>query len=144
MLIGEYKHKIDDKKRISLPIKFRKSLGKKIIITKGLDGCLFIYSEKEWAKISEKIADLGMGQADRRSFNRYMLSGASEVELDSVGRILIPENLIKEADIKSNVIFAGVFNRIEVWDENRWEAYKLKVFKDVDSVAEKLGDIGAI
>jgi MraZ protein len=144
MLIGEYKHKIDDKKRISLPIKFRKYLGKKIIITKGLDGCLFIYSEKEWTRISAKIADLGMGQSDRRSFNRYMLSGASEIDIDSVGRILIPENLIKEAGIKNVAIFAGVFNRVEVWDENKWEAYKTKVFKDVDSVAEKLGDIGAI
>lgn len=144
MLIGEFKHKIDEKKRISLPIKFRKEVGKKIIITRGLDNCLFIYPLKEWTKISEKLGSLGMGQADTRGFNRFMLAGAAEVNVDSVGRILIPEHLKGFADIKDSVIFAGVFNRVEVWNEKAWEKYTKKVLGNADTMAEKLGDIGAI
>lgn len=144
MLIGEYKHKLDDKKRISLPMKFRKSLGKKIIVTHGLDNCLFAYTEKEWQKISEKLSELGMGQADKRGFNRFFLSGATEIQIDSVGRLLIPEHLINFAGISSKVVFAGVYNRVEIWDEDRWEDYKGKVLKNADLVAEKLGEIGAI
>ncbi|HMO78775.1 MAG TPA: division/cell wall cluster transcriptional repressor MraZ [Candidatus Paceibacterota bacterium] len=144
MLIGEYKHTLDDKKRISLPIKFRKEVGKKIIVTRGLDRCLFVYSLAEWQKISKKIGELGMGQADRRSFNRFMLSGASEILVDSIGRILIPEHLRNFANINEKVIFAGVYNRIEIWNENSWEEYKQKVVDGADEMAEKLGDIGAL
>ncbi len=144
MLIGEYKHTLDDKKRISLPSKFRTQLGKKIVITHGLDGCLFLYPQKEWSTISEKLGGLGMGQADTRGFNRFMLSGASEITIDSVGRILIPEHLRGFAKIKSKVVFAGVYNRLEIWDENAWESYKKEVVKNADQMAQKLGDIGAI
>lgn len=144
MLIGEYTHTIDDKKRISLPIKFRKALGKKIVVTHGLDNCLFAYTLKEWEKISEKISELGMGQADKRGFNRFMLAGASIVDVDSVGRILIPEHLREFADVKEKVVFTGVYSRIEIWNEKRWSEYKQKVIKNADLMAEKLGDIGAI
>lgn len=144
MLIGEYKHTLDDKKRISLPSKFRTQVGKKIVITHGLDGCLFLYPQKEWATISEKLGSLGMGQADTRGFNRFMLAGASEVTVDSVGRILIPEYLRSFAKVKQKVVFAGVYNRLEIWDEKMWDNYKSKVLKDADQMAEKLGDIGAI
>ncbi len=144
MLIGEFKHSIDDKKRISLPVKFRKVVGKKLIVTRGLDNCLFLYPVKEWEKISEKLGSLGMGQSDTRGFNRFMLAGANEINVDSVGRILIPDHLISFAGIKSKVIFAGVYNRIEIWDEKTWENYKNKVLKDADQMAEKLGEIGAI
>ncbi len=144
MLIGEYKHTLDDKKRISLPMKFRKEIGKKIVVTHGLDQCLFMYSIKEWEKISQKIGELGMGQADRRGFNRFMLAGASELSIDSVGRILLPEHLRTFAKINSKVVFAGVYNRIEIWNETVWEEYKNKVVKGADDIAEKLGDIGAL
>lgn len=144
MLIGEFKHTIDDKKRISLPIKFRKAVGKKIIVTRGLDNCLFLYPTKEWEKISEQLGSLGMGQADTRAFNRFMLAGASEINVDSVGRILIPDHLKQFAGIKNKVVFAGVHNRIEIWNEKTWEDYKNKVLKGADEMAEKLGDIGAI
>ena len=144
MLIGEYKHTIDDKKRISLPSKFRKQVGKKMIITRGLDKCLFIYPMTEWKEISKKFGDLGLGQADRRGLNRFMLAGATEVSVDSVGRILIPEYLKKFANIKSKVVFAGVYNRIEIWDESSWNKYTSKVMKEADDIAEKLGDIGAL
>lgn len=144
MLIGEYKHTLDEKKRISLPSKFRKLLGKKVVVTHGLDNCLFIYPIKEWEKIASKLGELGMGQADRRGFNRFMLSGASEISIDSVGRILIPEHLKTFAAIKTKVVFAGVYNRIEVWNEQTWEKYKSGVVKNADQVAERLGEIGAI
>jgi MraZ protein len=144
MLIGEYTHTIDDKKRISLPIKFRKELGKKIVVTHGLDNCLFVYTLKEWEKISEKISELGMGQADKRGFNRFMLAGATLVDVDSIGRILIPEHLRDFADVKEKVVFTGVYSRVEIWNEKRWNEYKQKVIKNADMMAEKLGDIGAI
>ncbi len=144
MLIGEFKHTIDDKKRISLPVKFRKVVGKKIIVTRGLDNCLFLYTIKEWEKISEQLGSLGMGQADTRAFNRFMLAGAIEINVDSVGRILIPDYLKQFAGIKAKVVFAGVHNRIEMWDEKTWDDYKNKVLKGADAMAEKLGDIGAI
>lgn len=144
MLIGEYTHTIDDKKRISLPIKFRKELGKKIVVTHGLDNCLFVYTLKEWQKISEKISELGMGQADKRGFNRFMLAGATLVDVDSIGRILIPEYLRDFAEVKEKVVFTGVYSRVEIWNEKRWIEYKQKVIKNADMMAEKLGDIGAI
>jgi MraZ protein len=144
MLIGEYKHTVDDKNRISLPSKFRKILGKKVVVTHGLDNCLFIYSVSEWKSIAAKLGELGMGQADRRGINRFLLSGASEISIDSVGRILIPEHLIKFAKVKSKVVFAGVYNRIEVWDDKTWNQYKTGVVKNADQVAERLGEIGAI
>lgn len=144
MLIGEYKHTLDDKKRISLPSKFRQQVGKKIVVTRGLDKCLFMYPIKEWNEISKKIGELGMGQADRRGFNRFMLAGASEVAVDSVGRILIPEHLRKFAGITSKIVFAGVYNRVELWNDKKWDAYKARVEKAADDMAEKLGDIGAL
>ena len=144
MLIGEYKHTLDDKKRISIPSKFRSSLGKKVVVTHGLDNCLFIYPIKEWEKIASKLGGLGMGQANQRGFNRFLLSGASEISIDSVGRILIPEYLRDFAKVKSKVVFTGVYNRIEVWNEQTWNRYKSQVLKNADEVAEKLGEIGAI
>lgn len=144
MLIGEFKHTIDDKKRVSLPMKFRKEVGKKIIVTRGLDSCLFMYTTKEWAKISEKLGSLGMGQSNTRGLNRFILAGAYEINVDSIGRILIPDSLKQFAKIKEKVVFTGIHNRIEIWDENNWENYKKLVLKDADQMAEKLGDVGAI
>jgi MraZ protein len=144
MFIGEYKHTLDEKKRISIPSKFKAKLGKKVVVTRGLDNCLFIYPVKEWAKIAEKLARLGMGKREQRGFNRFMLGGATEISIDGVGRILIPETLKNFAKIKSKVVFAGVFNRIEVWNDKAWETYTAQVEKDADAMAEKLGEIGAI
>ncbi len=146
MLIGEYTHTQDDKKRISLPSKFRKEMGKKVVVTHGLDNCLFMYTTKEWMKISEKLGNLSMGQADSRGFNRIMLAGAQEIDVDSIGRILLPEFLREFAGLesKNKVVFAGVHSRVEVWDESRWKAYKSKILKKADDLAEKLGEIGVI
>lgn len=144
MLLGEYRHLLDPKKRISLPIKFRKELGKSVIITHGLDNCLFLYPLREWQKISEKLGNLSLGQADSRRFNRFILGGAIEVEVDNVGRILIPDYLREFANLESKVVFAGVHNRVEIWNETRWNEYKMKVSGEADALAEKLGSIGAI
>jgi len=144
MLIGEYAHILDNKKRLSLPSKFRKELGRKIVVTRGLDNCLFVYSLKEWQKIATKLGELSIGQADTRGFNRFMLSGAVEVEVDTVGRILIPDFLKDFAQLKNKVILAGIQTRVEVWDGATWDAYKKRVEHQADAMAEKLGEIGMI
>ncbi len=143
MLIGQYLHSIDDKKRISMPSKFRKEVGKKLVATYGLENCLFLYPLKEWAKISEEIGKLGMLKSDTREFNRFMFGGAVEVEVDSLGRILIPEYLCEFAGVKEKAVFIGVHKRIEIWNEARWEEYKKKVVSEADSLAEKLSATGA-
>ena len=144
MLIGEYTHTVDEKNRTSLPMKFRKEIGKKIVITHGLDNCLFLYPMKEWEKISAKLAELGMGQADTRGFNRFMLAGAVEVDVDSNGRILIPEYLRDFADLKDRVVFTGVHTRVEIWNDKHWEEYKKAIRTKADQMAEKLGEIGVV
>ncbi len=144
MLIGEYTHTVDDKNRISLPVKFRKEVGKKVVITHGLDNCLFLYSVAGWKKIAEKLGSLGIGQADTRGFNRFMLAGAAEVEVDALGRILIPDFQREFAELGSKVIFAGVYDRVEIWNEQRWKEYKQGVLGKADALAQKLGDIGAV
>ncbi|MEK7552103.1 MAG: division/cell wall cluster transcriptional repressor MraZ [Patescibacteria group bacterium] len=144
MLIGEYTHTLDEKKRVSLPSKFRKEIGKRVVATRGLDNCLFLYEWNEWQKIAQKVSDLGMAQADKRSFNRFLLSSAQELDIDNVGRFLIPEHLKDFAHLKSKIVFAGVGNRVEIWDEENWMKYKKEVEKQADVLAERLGQIGAL
>ena len=144
MLIGEYIHSIDAKKRVSLPAKFRKEIGKKIVITRGLDNCLFVYTLTEWKKSALQLAELSIGQADQRGFNRFMLAGAVEIDVDSLGRILIPEFLRGFANLKNKVVFIGVYGRIEIWNESAWAKYKKQIEMNADKMAEKLGDVGAI
>jgi MraZ protein len=144
MLIGEFTHVLDSKKRISLPVKFRKELGKKLVVTHGLDNCLFVYSLIEWKQIALKISQLGLGQSDSRGFNRFMLAGAIEVDIDSGGRILIPDFLKEFAKLSSKVVLAGVYNRLEIWDEKTWTTYKKQIQGKADQLAEKLSDINAL
>jgi len=153
MFIGEFTHTLDDKKRLSLPSKFRKELGKKVIITHGLDNCLFMFTLSQWNKIAEQLGNLSIGNSDSRGFNRIMLAGAVEIEIDTAGRVLIPDFLreyagvnINDTDKKNNgkLVFAGVHTRIEIWEEKRWKSYKEKILKQADSLASKLSSIGAI
>jgi len=144
MLIGEYRHTIDPKKRLSMPAKFREEMGKKVVATRGLENCLFVYPIKEWKEKVEKIMRLPMGQADSRGFSRFMLAGAVETEVDSLGRILIPDFLRDFAKLKGTVAVIGVGERVEIWDTKAWDAYKKKVEKQADALAEKLGSVGAI
>lgn len=144
MLIGEYKHTIDDKNRMSFPIKFRKEMGKSVVVTPGLDKCLFIFTMAEWARISSRLAESSMLSADNRSFNRYLLGGATEVSVDPQGRILIPDFLIDRAGLKTKVAVVGVHTRVELWDEKSWDVYKKTVEAKADSLAEKLGGLGVL
>ena len=143
MLIGEYTHTIDDKNRVSLPSKFRALMGKKIVLTPGLDQCLFAFTVKEWQRIAEKLSEnASMLSADMRSFTRYMFGGASEVEVDSIGRVLVPDFLRDRALLKSKVVLIGVQNRVEIWNEKSWSEYKRGVEKQADGLAEKLSGLG--
>ena len=144
MLIGEYKHNLDPKKRLAIPAKFRKELSEGAVLTKGLDGCLFVFSAKNWAPFAEMLAGLSMAKQDTRSFSRLFLSGAVEVEFDSLGRILIPDNLKKYANLNKSIVVTGLFNRLEIWDEAKWDKYKNDLEKNSDKIAEKLGELGLI
>jgi len=144
MLIGEYIHTIDEKNRVSLPVKFRKVMGRKIIITPGLDKCLFAFTLSEWGKISKKLADspnnLSFLKADTRSFNRFMFGRAAEVEVDSIGRILIPDFLKERIGLKNLAAIIGVEDRVEIWNERAWSQQKEIVEKQAEQLAEKLGN----
>jgi MraZ protein len=144
MFIGEYEHTLDDKKRISLPKQFRAQLGKKMVMTRGLDNCLFMYPLKEWEKVAKKLETLSFAQADTRGFNRFILSGAAEIETDAAGRILIPDHQKDFAGLGKTVVFAGVSDRVEVWDAAKWRSYKQRIEKQAEAMAEKLGEIGAL
>jgi MraZ protein len=144
MLIGEYIHTIDEKNRISMPSKFRGELGKKIIITPGLDSCLFIFTIKEWAKVSARLSssdnDLSFLKADQRSFNRYMFGRAAEVEIDSIGRILIPDFLKNIIGLKNSAAVIGVKDRVEIWNDKVWLKNQEVVEKQAGTLAENLGN----
>ena len=142
MFVGEYAHTIDEKRRLALPAKFRRELGKKAVITRGLDSCLFVFSEKEWDKLAQKLGSLPMGQSDARGFIRLMLAGAMDVSFDRLGRILIPDYLKKYAGLKKQVVVTGIFNRLEIWDEAVWKKYKFGAEKEIGNMAERLGELG--
>ena len=142
MLIGHYVHALDDKKRLSIPSKWRSLLGKKVVVTSGLDKSLFVFSLKEWEKIAEKLSALSFTNKDTRKFTRFMLSNAFDIDIDSAGRILITDQLKKFANLQDKVVLAGMYNRIEIWDENIWEKYSSQNNKDADDIASKLSDIG--
>jgi len=144
MLIGEYKHNLDPKKRLSIPSKFRKELGEGAVLTRGLDNCLFLFPLQSWNEQAEKWKNLSIVQQNARAISRHFLSGATEVDFDSLGRILIPEHLKSYASLKKVVVVAGVLNRLEIWDDEKWSAYKSNLEKNSDSIAEKLGDLGII
>ena len=142
MFIGEYKHNLDNKGRLAVPAKFRLLLKKGAVATKGLDNCLFLYSKDEWKKKAEKFSNLPIGQSKARAFARHMLAGAMDVKFDSQGRINLPDYLIKFANLKKKVIIAGLYNRLEIWDENIWEKYKQGIDKESGEIAEALGELG--
>lgn len=142
MLIGEYTHTIDDKSRISLPVKFREKMGKKVVVTPGLDHCLFVFTPKEWERIAGKLSDASLGQADNRSFSRFMFGGAVEADIDSIGRILVPEFLQEWANLKGKVSVVGVQSRVEIWNDKAWSQYKKGVEGKSNALAEKLGSVG--
>jgi MraZ protein len=142
MLIGEYIHTIDDKNRVSLPAKFRKEMGKNVVIAPAPDQCLFIFTIKEWNKVSNRLTDneheLSFLKADKRNFNRFMLGRASDVEVDSIGRILIPDFLKDRIGLKGKAALVGVGDRVEIWNDKTWNSYKIDAEKTAGTLAEKL------
>ena len=143
MLIGEYLHTIDQKNRLSVPSKFRKELGKVVVVSRGLDKCLFLYPLEAWKKLAEKLAsELPWGKAENRSFMRSMIAGASDIEIDALGRILLPDNLKSFASLDKNAMVVGLYNRVEIWNPEIWKTYSESANQNTEIIAEKLGEVG--
>ena len=143
MFIGEYSHSLDDKGRLAIPAKFRAALKGGAVVTKGLDNCLFIYTKKEWEKIAVRMAALPFNKANDRALARHFLAGAMDVDFDTQGRINLPEYLRVFAGLKKKAIVAGLYNRLEVWDETSWNTYKKTTEKESNTIAEALEGLGA-
>lgn len=142
MFIGEYSHNLDEKGRVAVPKKFRQALSKGAVVTRGLDNCLFLYTQDEWQKLAEKLANLPFAQANTRAFARLMLAGAMDVKPDKQGRIILPEYLRKYAGLTKAVTVAGLYNRLELWSQESWEKYKTKTEKESNKIAEQMADLG--
>lgn len=142
MLIGEYNHNLDDKGRLAIPAKFRAVLKKGAVVTKGLDGCLFLYGKEQFTKIATSLAALPISQSKARAFSRHMLAGAMDLEFDNQGRITLPEYLREFSFLKKKVIIAGLYDHLEIWDESAWKKYKTESEKNTNTIAEELGNLG--
>ena len=147
MLIGEYSHTFDDKNRVSLPAKFRKEIGKHVVIAPGIDRCLFVFTDKGWKEFAQRVSrpdSSSVLQTDNRNFNRLIVGRATETDIDSIGRILVPDNLREYAGLKTKVVLIGVMNRVEIWDSDAWTKYRKEFEKKTDVLAEKMSSAGII
>ena len=142
MFIGEYSHNLDSKGRLAVPAKFRARLKEGAVVTKGLDDCLFLYPKKQWRKVADKLANLPISQAKARAFSRLMLAGAMDVSVDRQGRIILPDYLRKFGGVDKKVIVAGLYNRVEIWDQLKWNKYRQGMEKESEGIAEQLDDLG--
>ena len=144
VFLGEFSHSIDEKGRLAVPKKFRLELQKGLIITRGLDNCLFVFTDEEWKKLAEQLQKLPLTQSNARAFVRLMFAGASEENLDKQGRIIVPNFLREYAEIQKNVVVAGLMNRVEIWAEDKWNDYKRNAEKKHTDLAEQLAAVGVI
>lgn len=142
MLLGEYRHNVDTKGRVSVPSKFRDDLGQSFVVTKGLDNCLFMYSKLEWETFENKLKQLPLTNQDARSFMRFFFAGATECEVDKQGRINIPQNLREYANIQKEVVIVGVATRAEMWDSENWENYTNSDSLDVSKIESQMSNLG--
>ena len=142
MFIGEYQATLDEKSRIAVPVKFRAELKGKVVVTKGLDNSLFLYTLNEWKKLGEKLASLPISTSNNRAFSRHMLGGAMDLEMDKQGRIILPAYLKEFAKIQKKVVVAGLYNRVEIWSEELWKVYKTQTEAASNTIAEQLGNLG--
>lgn len=138
--MGEYNHTIDTKGRLIIPSKFRETLGEEFVVTKGLDGCLFVYDNKEWAAFEEKLKSLPLTNKDARQFVRFFLAGAAMAEVDKQGRILVPSVLREFAGLEKEVVLIGVASRVEIWSKERWES--AASYEDMEEIAEHMAELG--
>lgn len=141
MFIGEYQHALDAKSRMIVPSKLRDELGPKFVITKGLDGCLYVYPLEEWKVLEEKLKKLPLTNKNARAFVRFFFSGATEIEMDKQGRGLIPQNLKEYAGIEKEIVSIGVLTRVEIWSKEKWQEYNDSNI-DYESIAENMNDLG--
>lgn len=142
MFIGEYQHNLDEKGRVSLPVKFRAKLASGCVVTRGIDKCLWVYSLEEWEKLAQRISTLPITQKDSRNFSRLILSGAMDLNIDKLGRINLPNYLKDYAGIKKKVVVTGVYSRIEIWPEESWSKFKKEMEDNSETIAENLADVG--
>lgn len=142
MFIGEYYHSVDDKGRLAVPVKFRKVFAKRAVVTRGLDHCLFLYTQAEWNKLAAKLSNLPIAKANTRAFARLMLAGAMDVDLDGQGRVILPDYLRSYASLGKKAVIAGLYNRLEIWEEKAWAKYKGDTEKSSGDIAEALGELG--
>ena len=142
LLIGEYEHSLDVKGRLIMPAKLRQDIGEKFIITKGLDGCLFVFSQNEWLNFETKLKELPLSDKNARNFVRFFLSGATECEIDKQGRFLISSNLRDFAMLKKEVVIIGVLDKIEIWSKDRWLEYSKEENMAADEIAERMENLG--
>ncbi len=142
MFMGEYNHTVDTKGRLIIPSKFREQLGEEFIVTKGLDGCLFVFPQNEWTAFEEKLRTLPLTQKGARQFTRFFVAGATPCELDKQGRILLPATLREFAGLDKDVVLAGMLNRIEIWSKAKWTENNALDDGDMDSIAEQMTDLG--
>jgi MraZ protein len=142
MFIGEYSHSIDEKGRMNMPVKFRRDLSGGVVVTRGLDRCLFVYPKSQWEELAEKLSRLPITQKSSRAFARLMLAGAMEADMDAQGRMMIPEYLRTYAGVKKHVVVTGLFNRIEIWDEDAWGEYRTKTEEASGEIAESMSSLG--
>ena len=142
MFMGEYNHTIDAKGRLIVPAKFREILGDNFIVTKGLDGCLFVYPNDEWTRFEEKLKSLPLSNKNARQFTRFFLAGAAACEVDKQGRILLPQVLREFASLEKDVVLVGVASRIEIWSRERWDESMNTYDGDMDEVAENMESLG--
>jgi MraZ protein len=142
MFYGEYRHSLDHKNRVLIPAKFREAVKEtyteKFYLNRGLEKCIFVFTEQEWNLMEQKLKDLPMTQSNPRNFQRMFFSGATEVVSDKQGRIIIPQTLLTHADIKKDVVLAGVLNRIEIWDQTAWDHFVADSTKSYEEISEKL------
>lgn len=142
MFIGEYIHNLDSKGRLAVPVKFRALLKSGAVVTRGLDNCLFLYPKKQWSSLAKKLSQLPISQSKARAFSRMMLAGAMDVDIDNQGRITLPEYLRKFASLNKKAIIAGLYDRLEIWDEENWRKYKIGTERESNEIAETLGELG--
>jgi MraZ protein len=142
MFIGEYTHNLDLKGRLAVPAKFRAQLKEGAVVTKGLDDCLFLYPKSEWEEIASKLSKLPFSQGKARALNRMMLAGAMEVEFDAQGRITLPEYLREYAGLDKKSVIAGLYDRLEIWNQEAWDKYKKGTEAGSSEIAEALGELG--
>ncbi len=140
MFMGEYNHAIDTKGRLIIPSKFREELGEEFVVTKGLDGCLFVFPNEAWQEFENKLRSLPLANKSARQFSRFFVAGASSCELDKQGRILLPSSLREFAGLEKEVVLTGMLNRVEIWSKEKW--LENNSYDDMDEIAEQMMDLG--